>query len=99
MYGDPVRVYFYLIYGIHQMLNCVCGPDGDANAVLVRAAEPVAGSLPWLHHSATGPGNLCKAFGVHLRHNRDDLCDPESELVIAPPPAGARRPRIVRGPR
>ena len=105
MYGEPGRAYVYLIYGIHQMLNCVCGPGNAANAVLLRAVEPFAGgerfglplSLPWLHQSGRGPGNLCKAFGVERRHNRDDLCDAEAELFIGPrvPP----KPKIVRGPR
>jgi DNA-3-methyladenine glycosylase len=96
MYGEPGRAYVYLIYGIHQMLNCVCGPGGDANAVLVRAVEPAPGSAAWLHGNARGPGNVCKAFGVKLSHNRADLCDPAGELVILP---RAGRPRIVRGPR
>jgi DNA-3-methyladenine glycosylase len=97
MYGEPGHAYVYLIYGIHQMLNCVCGPGGAANAVLLRAVEPLPQSLPWLHHGGRGPGNLCKAFGVAPRHNRDDLCDGGAELFIArrvPP-----RPRIVSGPR
>ena len=37
---------------------------GDANAVLIRAVEPLPDSLPWLHASARGPGNVCKAFGI-----------------------------------
>lgn len=97
MYGEPGHAYVYLIYGIHQMLNCVCGPGADANAVLLRAAEPVEGSAPWLHRTARGPGNLCKAFGVQRRHNRGDLCDPAGELVILP--RHGARPRIERGPR
>lgn len=97
MYGEPGRAYVYLIYGIHQMLNCVCGPGGDANAVLIRAVEPVPESLPWLHQSGRGPGNVCKAFGIALRHNKDDLCAPEAELIIAP--RRAPRPQIVRTPR
>lgn len=94
MYGEPGHAYVYLIYGIHQMLNCVCGPGSDANAVLIRAVEPVEDSLPWLHASARGPGNVCKAFGVEMRHNRGDLCAADSELIILPrrPP----KPRIVR---
>jgi len=97
MYGEPGRAYVYLIYGIHQMLNCVCGPGGDANAVLIRAVEPLPDSAPWLHESARGPGNVCKAFGIERGHNRGDLCDADAELFIAPrrPP----RPRIVRTPR
>jgi DNA-3-methyladenine glycosylase len=96
MYGEPGHAYVYLIYGIHQMLNCVCGPGSDANAVLVRAAEPVPDSAPWLHSSARGPGNVCKAFGIRLDDNRADLCDREGGLLILP---RRGRPRVVRGPR
>ena len=96
MYGEPGHAYVYLIYGIHQMLNCVCGPGSEANAVLVRAVEPLPGSLPWMHRSASGPGNVCKAFGIEMRHNRADLCDPGGELLILPRTA---RPRVGRGPR
>ena len=99
MFGEPGHAYVYLIYGIHQMLNCVCGPGSDANAVLIRAVEPVEGSAPWLHGSASGPGNVCKAFGVERRHNRGDLCDPGAELYVAPPLQDARRPRPTRTPR
>jgi DNA-3-methyladenine glycosylase len=96
MYGQPGHAYVYLIYGIHQMLNCVCGPGSDANAVLIRAAEPLPDSRRWLHPTARGPGNLCKAFGVKASHNRGDLCDPEGELIVLP---RLGRPRVVRVPR
>jgi DNA-3-methyladenine glycosylase len=101
MYGEPGHAYVYLIYGVHPMLNIVGGPAGDANAVLIRAAEPIelpGGSLPLLH-SATGPGNLCKAFRIGLAMNGDDLCDAGAELFIAHPPEGSRKPRLSRGPR
>jgi DNA-3-methyladenine glycosylase len=101
MYGEPGHAYVYLIYGVHPMLNVVGGPAGHANAVLIRAAEPVDladGGLPLLH-SATGPGNLCKAFRIGLGMNGDDLSDDRAELFIAPRPEGARKPRLWRGPR
>lgn len=98
MYGTPGTAYVYLIYGIHPMLNAVCGPGAAANAVLIRAAEPVELSAPWLHGSATGPGNLTKALGIALRDNRLDLCDPASPLFIAPR-LERRKPRLVRAPR
>jgi len=98
MYGEPGHAYVYLIYGVHPMLNAVCGPGSDANAVLLRAAEPFPGDLPLLH-SATGPGNLCKAFGIGLAMNRDDLCDGRARLFIAARPQGAPEPRLFRGPR
>src|SRR5919109_5659749 len=80
------------------MLNVVCSPEGEASAVLLRAAEPIEpeGLLPLLH-GATGPGNLCKAFDVRLRHNRDDLCDATAELFIAP--RLGPKPRLWKGPR
>ena len=96
MYGEPGHAYVYLIYGIHQMLNCVCGPGSDANAVLIRAVEPIADSAPWLHQSARGPGNVCKAFGVGPALNGADLCEPGGELLVLP---RTGRPRIVAGPR
>jgi len=99
MFGEPGHAYVYLIYGVHPMLNAVTSPEGEASAVLIRAAEPLhAGSgLSPLLHSATGPGNLCTAFDIRLRHNRDALCDPDAELFVAPrsgPP-----PRLWKGPR
>jgi DNA-3-methyladenine glycosylase len=43
MWGTPGTTYIYVCYGMHQMLNIVTDRVGHGAAVLVRAAEPVAG--------------------------------------------------------
>jgi DNA-3-methyladenine glycosylase len=104
MFGPPGRAYVYLSYGIHQLLNFVCEPEGDAAAVLIRALEPTAG-LESMHDRrpaaksdldlCSGPGKLTMALGVSLAQNGDRL-DQDPFLLL--PPDG-HPPEVITSPR
>ncbi|MFW6597930.1 DNA-3-methyladenine glycosylase [Propionibacteriaceae bacterium Y2011] len=77
MFGPPQHLYVYLSHGIHHAMNLVCGPEGTASAVLLRAGRVVAGEpvardrRPGVDHDrlARGPGCLTRALGVDRAHD------------------------------
>src|SRR5215813_13265911 len=71
LFGPPGRAYVYFIYGMYYCFNVVTEPEGVASAVLVRALEPLSGIPSGL--STDGPGKLCRALGITLSQNREDL--------------------------
>jgi DNA-3-methyladenine glycosylase len=104
MFGRPGLAYVYRIYGIHWCLNAVTDALDFPAAVLIRAAEPIAGveiararrgDRPD-HELMRGPGNLCSALGITGALDMHDLAHPP--LVIA---RGTRIPddHVRRGPR
>jgi len=106
MFGQAGRSYVYLIYGIHNMLNVVTGPEGSAHAVLIRALHPLAGletpAKKKLNPKATrltnGPGKLCKALGITRTHNDLNLLSNKSLLYLASN-TDLTDDEIVAGPR
>jgi DNA-3-methyladenine glycosylase len=71
MYESTGRIYVYLCYGIHYLLNITTNPD-SAGCVLIRAAKPLEGLEKMRQRRDVedetklldGPGKLCEAFGV-----------------------------------
>ena len=92
MFGPAGRAYVYFIYGMHQMFNVVAGQTGDAEAVLLRAAEPLDG---W-ETDLTGPGRLARAFGVTAADNGMDLTGGDDVCFV---PDAGYRPRVIRAKR
>ncbi len=79
LFGPPGHAYVYFIYGMHYCLNVSCEPEGRAGGVLFRALEPICG----LKLSTSGPGRLCKAFGItRSRDNGVDFTSRSSDLQI-----------------
>jgi DNA-3-methyladenine glycosylase len=81
MFGPAGFLYVYFTYGMHFCMNAVTGRPGEGSAVLLRAAEPLAGlgsmavrrgtSAPRL--LCSGPARLAQAFGVARPLNGADL--------------------------
>jgi DNA-3-methyladenine glycosylase len=102
MFGPPGFSYVYRSYGIHWCVNFVCEKEGSASAVLIRALQPTHG-IPamrrrrGLHDErslCSGPGKLCEALAITIKH---------SELPLDKPPislhARTGKPEIVTGVR
>jgi len=43
MFEQGGKAYVYLCYGVHEMFNVVTNKTGRADAILIRALEPVSG--------------------------------------------------------
>jgi len=83
MFGPAGRAYVYFIYGMYHCLNIVSGKEGEGEAVLIRALEPVRGiekmqrrrKTQKIENLCNGPGKLTQAFGITKKHNNVSLID------------------------
>ena len=80
MYGVGGYAYVYLCYGIHHLINVVTNKEGQADAVLIRALEPLKGLDEMKLRRgntksklASGPGTLSQAMGIHVKMTGTDL--------------------------
>jgi DNA-3-methyladenine glycosylase len=73
--------YVYLCYGIHHLFNIVTNGKHRADAVLIRALQPLEGEKHMMKRMQTqtikrltsGPGKLTRALGITLAANAMSL--------------------------
>lgn len=109
MFGPPGHLYVYFIYGMHWCINPVCADEGLGNAVLIRAAAPLAGleemraRRPRARRDVdlcNGPGKLAQAFAITRAEDGADLVTGEAGGItivddgVAPPDDPGCTPRI-----
>ncbi|WP_405800313.1 DNA-3-methyladenine glycosylase [Streptomyces sp. NBC_01506] len=108
MFGPPGHAYVYFTYGMWHCLNLVCGPEGRASGVLLRAGEIQEGqdqvrrrrfSARNDRELAKGPARLATGLDVDRSLNGTDVCRggdaPLSVLMGTPPPSD----QVRNGPR
>ncbi|GBU20252.1 3-methyladenine DNA glycosylase [Fibrobacteres bacterium R8-0-B4] len=87
MFGPAGRTYVYFIYGMYHCLNIVSGKEGEGEAVLIRALEPIDGielmrkrrKTEKIENLCNGPGKLTQAFGITKKQNDMSLIDGEDD--------------------
>ncbi len=105
MFGSAGFAYVYFTYGMHWMFNIVTGQEGQANAVLIRALEPLTGVDLMAQNRngrsrrewTNGPAKLAQALAIDKSLNGANLCQPDGVIWLedAPPPSE----QIAAGPR
>lgn len=107
MFGPPGRLYVYLSYGIHVVLNLVCDAPEVGAAVLIRSFEPI-GDVSVLRQNrglnhlsdedailralACGPGRVGQALGLRLDMDGTPLGEVSGLWVVD----DGTRSRVVR---
>lgn len=84
MYKSGGLAYVYLVYGMHHLFNIVTNTRGNADAVLIRAIEPIEGlEIMKLRRGIDknnklltgGPARLTQALGITGTNNKANLQD------------------------
>ncbi|MGB0177597.1 MAG: DNA-3-methyladenine glycosylase [Owenweeksia sp.] len=94
MYKPGGVAYVYLCYGIHNLFNIITNKEDSADAVLIRAIQPVEGIEIMLKRRnkakvtpqlTSGPGSMSQALGLSRIHYGESL-DGETVWLENPPP-------------
>ena len=109
MFGPPGHLYCYFTYGMHWCANVVCGPDGVAAAVLLRAGEVVDGARRGAGRRrrppardrdlARGPARLASCLGLDAARQRRRPVRTRLAVRLDSMPGRRRRPGSCAGPR
>ena len=106
MFGTAGHAYVYFSYGMHWCVNLVCGAEGTASAVLLRAGEVVEGlelarsRRPAARRDvdlARGPARLTQALAVTGVLDGIDVCGSGPLEVLPGDPVADGE--VVWGPR
>ena len=91
MFGPKGRAYVYLIYGMYHCFNVVTGHEGQPEAILIRALEPLFGldmvqkNRPRVHKQEAllnGPGKLCMGLALNRKHDGLDVSSDASTVFL-----------------
>ena len=105
MFEQGGKAYVYLCYGVHEMFNVVTNRKGKADAILIRALEPLKGIETMLERMNTdsstritsGPGKLAKAMGIDRKLDGDKLT--MNKIWIEDEGIKIKRSDIISSPR
>ena len=98
MFNEGGFLYVYLSYGVHHCCNVVTGIENNGSAVLIRAVEPLKGIDLMIKNRfsrklkndkeiinlTSGPGKVCKAFGINKKYSGMDLTGNKIFLLDKP---------------
>ena len=105
-YNDGGISYVYMCYGIHYLFNVITNRHHTADAVLIRAIEPLEGIEDMLqrrgmdkiaHRIAAGPGSVCMALGIDKSHNGIEL--KAGQIWIEDRGISYKKSQIIASPR
>ena len=107
MFGPAGHLYCYFTYGMHWCANVVCGAEGIASAVLLRAGEIIDGAEVAATRRpaaraprdlARGPARLASALALNRATDGVDLCATDSPVRLVSMPSRRAR-QVETGPR
>ncbi|MFH9862698.1 DNA-3-methyladenine glycosylase [Streptomyces sp. NPDC017202] len=108
MFGPPGHVYVYFTYGMWHCMNLVCGPEGAASGVLLRAGEVIGGTEQARRRRlsarddrelAKGPARLATALDVDRTLDGTDACAPGGTPLRVLTGTPALTDQVRNGPR